>query len=144
MSVPRSRLRFEALARRGWLASLLLPGLLLVNLLCFCVHDAAAAAVNTTSVEAAPCHAHDGTAARDGQGSSAPQPQHEGACPHCGEGSALFASPRVASDLASPGAVMIPVAPVGTLAAVEAATIAGPDSGHSPPRRIARNRVLRI
>ena len=140
MPVRRPRLRFEGFARRGLLAALLLPGLLLLNLLCFCVHDAAAEVVRNP--EALPCHARDGTPAADT--SDAPQPQHHGAaCPHCGEGNDLFASPR-AVDLASPGASAIPVAPLvfGMIPLENAIASSGAD--HSPPRLVTRNRILRI
>jgi hypothetical protein len=145
MSVRRSRLRVGDLARRGLLAGVLLPGLLLLNLLCVCTHDAAAGAVEMARAEAAPCHAHDGVGAADSGGTDAPQPPHEGAaCAHCGDGSALFASPRAVSDLASPDALVVPAAPtVLTMIALESA-IPSLDRSLSPPLPVPRNRILRI
>lgn len=139
MSAVRSASRLAALGRRWALAGLILPGLLLTNLLCFCVHGAGSTAA--VSEPAGHCHA-------DGQGLEVPVPHssEEGAtCPHCRGDGALLSSARALSDgllhLVS-AALIVPLAftePVAVEMPIWTANIL-----LAPPPLFARNRILLI
>ena len=146
MSGSKSPARFRALVGRGAFAGLLLPGLLLLNLLCFCVHGSASGAADPVGQPAAHCRSHEKATAADAGGAPDSQSHQSAACPHCGEGSALHASPRIASDSSLPrldiaGVIRI----VFTVSSVRETPLLNEyATQHSPPGSIARNYILRI
>jgi hypothetical protein len=146
MSGSKSPARFRALVRRGAFAGLLLPGLLLLNLVCFCVHGSASAAADPASQPAAHCRSHEKATTADAGGAPDSRSHQSAACPHCGEGSALHASPRIASDSSLTLLDMAGVFWIAfTVSSVREAPLLNEyATQHSPPSSIARNRILRI
>jgi hypothetical protein len=146
LPATRTPSQLRAVVRRGILAGLLLPGLLVVNLLCLCAHHAAAA-----DEPARPnhCEAHAAGGSPRTGGASLPHGdgERDDACPHCGEGSALFASPRMASALSTPAPLLVaaPVHPVAfAVAPVTGRWLRASPGEHVPPALFARNSILRI